>query len=74
MPFGSLLAGAVASRIGAPWTVVGGGVMCMAGAAFFWRRLPELREIVRPIYVERGILPEVASGIGSATSLRDETD
>lgn len=73
MPFGSLFAGAIASRIGAPWTLVCGGAICLCGAIFFGSRLPELREIVRPIYVERGILPEVASGIGSATSLRDET-
>jgi len=74
MPFGSLLAGAVASRIGAPWTVVCGGGVCILGAMYFRRRLPRLREIVRPIYVERGILPEVATGIGSATALREESD
>jgi MFS family permease len=74
MPFGSLLAGAVATRIGAPWTVVWGGVICIVGAIYFGSRVPELREIERPVYVERGILPEVASGIASATSLRDETD
>jgi MFS family permease len=74
MPFGSLFAGWVATRIGAPTTLVWGGVICIGGAIFFGRRLPRLRQIVRPIYVERGILPEVASGIGAATSLRDETD
>jgi MFS family permease len=74
LPFGSLLAGAAAARIGAPWTVVCGGTVCIVGAIFFGRRLPELREIVRPIYVERGILPEVATGIGSATALREESD
>ncbi len=74
MPFGSLVAGAVATRIGAPWTLVCGGVVCVGGAILFGRRVPELREMVRPIYVERGILPEVASALGSATSLREETD
>jgi hypothetical protein len=28
---------------------------------------------VWPIYVERGILPEIASGLSSAATLRDES-
>ena len=71
-PFGSLLAGAVASRIGAPETVIGCGMVCLFGAAVFCRKLPALRELVRPIYVERGILSAVADGIGNATNIRDE--
>ncbi len=73
-PFGSLLAGWVAARVGAPWTVAGGGVVCIVGALAFRRRLPVLREIVRPLYVERGILPEVASGLGAASDLREEAN
>ncbi|MBS1859892.1 MAG: MFS transporter [Acidobacteria bacterium] len=56
-PFGSLLAGAVAARIGAPETLACGGALCVLGAAWFARRLPEIRRAVRPIYVEMGILP-----------------
>ncbi len=70
-PFGSLMAGAVASRIGAPETVTIGGIICIVGALGFWRQLPRLRAIVRPIYVEKGILPEVATGLGTATGLRE---
>ena len=44
-PFGSLLAGAVASRIGAPETVIGCGMVCLFGAAVFCRKLPALREL-----------------------------
>ncbi len=72
-PFGSLLAGAVAARIGAPATLLVCGVVCMVGAIVFSRRLPALREVVLPIYRERGILPAVASGLGNATTVRDET-
>ncbi|MGA7800302.1 MAG: MFS transporter [Gammaproteobacteria bacterium] len=72
-PFGSLLAGAVASRVGAPQTILGCGVICLMGAAVFCRKLPALREIARPVYVERGILPAVAKGLGDATTLREET-
>ena len=56
-PFGSLVGGAVAARIGAPWTTVGAGLICLAGAACFARLLPGLRRAMHPIYVERGIIP-----------------
>ncbi|HKO15918.1 MAG TPA: MFS transporter [Gemmatimonadaceae bacterium] len=55
-PIGSLLAGIVADRIGASATILLGGIVCVAGAAWFASRLPALRVVVRPIYVERGIL------------------
>jgi MFS family permease len=41
-PFGSLFAGAVATRIGAPNTVAAGGVLCIAGALLFRFYLPSL--------------------------------
>jgi len=56
-PFGSLAAGAIAARVGAPWTIISGGVLCIAGGLWFSLRLPRLREIVRPIYAELGVLP-----------------
>jgi MFS family permease len=56
-PFGSLAAGAIASRFGAPWTLLSGGVLCLAGAGMFARNLPHLRHKMRPIYAELGILP-----------------
>jgi MFS family permease len=68
-PVGSLISGSLASKIGAPWTLFIGGVACIIGAVFFVRRLPALREMVRPIYVDKGILPEIAFGIQSATGL-----
>lgn len=68
-PFGSLLAGTLANRIGAPRTLLLGGVGCIAGALWFARLLPSLREGVRPIYIRMGILPEMAEGIGSAAEL-----
>src|SRR5690606_25052336 len=39
-PFGALLAGMAAERIGAPWTIAAGGVLSVAGAAVFRARLP----------------------------------
>jgi MFS family permease len=69
-PFGSLIAGFAASRIGAPHTVMVGGALCMLTAFWFSRRLQGIREVVRPIYVKLGILPEVASGIQAASALQ----
>jgi MFS family permease len=68
-PFGSLLAGTLADRIGAPHTLLLGGAGCIAAALWFAWLLPSLRDFVRPIYIRLGILPEVAEGIRSATAL-----
>jgi MFS family permease len=68
-PFGSLLAGVLASWIGAPETLLISGVVTLAAGAWFARRLPAIRAAVRPIYVSLGILPEVAAGIQQVSSL-----
>jgi MFS family permease len=60
-PLGSLMAGVLADRIGEPLTIAAGGGACLLGAAWFASRLPRLRELVRPIYLERGILPAPAA-------------
>lgn len=70
-PFGSLIAGAAASRIGAPRTLMLGGALCIAGAALFASQLPSLRQLIRPIYAQIGIIPEMASGIQAATALQE---
>jgi MFS family permease len=69
-PFGSLIAGFAASKIGAPRTVMAGGALCMFAAGWFLRQLKEIRRVVRPIYVQLGILPEVAEGIQAASALQ----
>jgi len=66
-PFGSLLGGFLAKTIGTPYTILTGGICCMAGAIFFMKKLPELKNIVRPIYIKMGIIPEVASAIQTAS-------
>ncbi|HOV80395.1 MAG TPA: MFS transporter [Bacillota bacterium] len=46
MPFGSLLGGGLAARIGAADTVLLGGISCIAGALVFAAKLPALRKAV----------------------------
>ncbi len=73
-PFGSLLAGTLAAHVGAPRTLLLGGACCIAGGLVFGWHLPRLRELVTPIYLERGIVPQIASGLSDAAALRDEVD
>ncbi len=73
-PFGSLLAGGLAARVGAPHTILLGGGVCILGGVAFSHQLPRLRELVVPIYLERGILPEIAAGLSDAAALRDESE
>ncbi|MEA5601633.1 MFS transporter [Nostoc sp. UHCC 0252] len=56
IPIGNLLGGILASRIGAPNTLIIDGIACILGSIFFSRQLPALRKIMRPIYEEKGIL------------------
>ena len=55
-PIGSLIAGLAADRIGEANTILVGGLCCLVTMAWFALRLPSMRAIVRPIYVERGIV------------------
>jgi MFS family permease len=62
-PLGSLLLGAVSTRIGVPWTLAISGAVCVAAALSFSRKLPDIRREVRPIYARLGVIPEVAEGL-----------
>ena len=64
-PIGSLLAGVVADRIGAQTTIGLCGGVCVLTGVWFAGKLPSLRAIVRPIYIERGILPVPAVDTGT---------
>lgn len=56
--FGNLLAGFLASRIGAPQTLAISGFACVLGALLFIYQLPTLRQNIRPIYQRIGLLPQ----------------
>jgi len=68
-PLGSLLAGSMASRLGATNTLIIGGAACLVASIVFAAKLPLLRAAIHPIYKKIGIMPEVASGINAVTGL-----
>jgi MFS family permease len=49
-PFGSFLAGWSANLIGAPATLVVGGILCIAGSIAYLFVLPKIRKMLTPIY------------------------
>jgi predicted MFS family arabinose efflux permease len=57
IPFGNLLGGALADRIGAPNTLIIAGSACILGSVVFAQQLPNLRRLVRPLYTKLGITP-----------------
>ncbi|QMU27650.1 MFS transporter [Adhaeribacter radiodurans] len=68
-PFGSLLAGTLANRIGVPYTLLICGCLCSLIVIPFAIQLPKMRRLVRPIYQQLGILPQVATGVQTASNL-----
>ena len=69
VPFGSLAAGWVGDHWGAPIAVRLGGVVTIVAIALFWKQLPNLQRLIRPIYVRLGIIPEVAEGLRQAAEI-----
>jgi MFS family permease len=62
-PFGSLMAGGLASKIGAPNTLIISGCACVIGSLLFLTKLTLIRKLVRPIYVQMGIVREMPTGL-----------
>jgi len=73
-PFGVLIAGAMASRLssdpftGASRTLLVMSAVCVVASVRYWTKLARIREFVRPIYVKRGILPQIAAGLQLAAA------
>ena len=65
-PLGAVLSGVAAGRWGAPVTVAVGGIVCVAAAAIFGWRWPELRSEARRLIAAAqmagGVPPQVATG------------
>jgi len=73
-PIGSLLAGYLASTIGSTMTLIFSGLCCILAAFLFSRKLPGLKKLIHPIYRKMGIIPEIASGINTASGLSATTE
>jgi MFS family permease len=56
VPFGNLLGGTLADRIGVTPTLIFAGTACLLGSLYFSRQLPALSKIVREIYHRKGII------------------
>jgi predicted MFS family arabinose efflux permease len=67
VPIGSLIGGFIADRLGAPFTVRVSGIICLGAGAWFAYRLSAIRAVIRPIYIERGIITAPAVDTGAKT-------
>ncbi|MDD5361202.1 MAG: MFS transporter [Ignavibacteria bacterium] len=56
VPFGNLLAGTMSDLIGVTTTILVGGICIVIGAVVFAFKLPQIRQLVRPIYVSKEII------------------
>ncbi len=65
-PVGALLAGALAARIGAPVTVMLGGLTCLIAGTIFKRNWPSLRAPARELIAAQGMMPRIAPPDASA--------
>jgi len=73
-PFGALLAGTLADRIGAPASVAGGGIVCVLGALVFGWRLPALRSEARRIIIaQQAAAGEPSQGMTGGTAPHDRS-
>lgn len=68
-PFGSLLAGSLAGLIGAPYTLMAGGALCIFGAFLFSKNILSAKDIMKP--VEKQITPEIENGIESSEEVTE---
>jgi MFS family permease len=67
---GALLGGGIVSAVGAPAAVALGGLGCLVASVWFARQRRTLRDLIRPVYRELGIIPEVVTGVLTASELR----
>ena len=69
-PFGSFLAGSLAKFKGTPNTILIGGIICITGALLYTRKLKDIQNMIRPVYIKLGLIhEEVPTGIQVASEL-----
>jgi MFS family permease len=65
-PFGSLAAGALSEKLGPTIAVIIFGCFSVISASIFIINIPLIKKLMRPIYIKKGIIPEIAEGIQNA--------
>jgi MFS family permease len=74
-PFGSLLAGMLAHKIGAPHTVMITGAFCVLGAVWFTVQLPAVDREMQPVYEAKGMLSsQRTSSLGTPLPTSEDAD
>jgi hypothetical protein len=72
-PFGSLLAGFVASGLGVQWTLVLSGGVCAVAGLLFARQLKVIRPLLRSVYLSKGIMRPITAGLEAAAIQAEAT-
>lgn len=62
-PIGSMTLGAVENYTSLPFIILFSGICCIIGAITFEHYRPLVRKHARSIYIQKGIIPEIAIGI-----------
>jgi MFS family permease len=73
-PFGALLSGAVAHRIGAPRTVAMGGAIVLAGALLFHSQIPKLRAHARRLMLANDAVGPLAPDAAPSDDAVESSD
>lgn len=67
-PAGSLVYGWLGKHVGLEGVMVAGGIICVLTGLVFMEMRPIIREHTRRIYVEKGIISEIAVGLRSTNT------
>lgn len=65
-PVGSMILGAIEKYTGLPFIIFISGIACILAGSIFEHYRPLIRKHARFVYVEKGIIEEIARGINSA--------
>lgn len=68
-PFGSLIAGGLAGLVGAPHTLLVGGMLCIVGAFLFSGKILSATALLHPL--EKDLIPEITAGVEASEEVTD---
>lgn len=68
-PLGSLLMGSLAERYGVIAVFQGAGLLSIAAGFILALVLPKIKRLIRPVYIKKGIIQEISTGIQNADTL-----